>query len=91
MEKIELRFVDDPANVRVYKGPGHYPATRAQIALRKVEQRFPQLSFTVASDRQLSSLRAFATLAEPIESVQFIDALSEALEETGTRMASLPV
>jgi len=87
VEQIELRIVDDPSNARVYKGPGHFAATRAQAALRKVEEAFPQLRFEVVSDHQLASLKATALVEAPIGSGDFIAVLSEALAATGTRVA----
>lgn len=87
VEQIELRIVDDPSNVSVYKGPGHYAATRAQIAIRKVEEAFPHLRFEVVSDHQLASLKATAVVGVPIGSGDFIAVLTEALAATGTRVA----
>jgi len=88
VEKIELLIVDDPANSRVYKGPGYYAATRAQAAVHKVQQAFPHLRFKLASDHQLASLKATAEVASPLEPDAFIAVLSEALAATGTRVAS---
>jgi hypothetical protein len=88
VEQIELHLVDDPANACVYKGPGHYAATRAQAAVHRIKQAFPHLRFKLASDHQLASLRATAVVDAPIESDAFIAVLSEAMSATGTRMAS---
>ena len=90
MERIELRIVDDPRNASVYKGPGHYAATRAQAVIRKIQEAFPQLTFEVSSDHLLAWLKATAIVAEPIASADFIAVLSAALEATGTRMAPVP-
>ena len=90
VEQIELRLIDDPKNTRVFKGPGHYAATRAQAAIHKLQQAFPQLQFKLASDAQLSSLRATAEVAEPIPSDEFIAALKDAMDATGVRIAPLP-
>ena len=89
VEQIELRIVDDPSNARVYKGPGHVAATRAQAALRKVEEAFPQLHFDVVSDHQLASVKATAVVDGVIGSGDFIEVLSAALAATGTRVAPL--
>ena len=88
MERIELRIIDDPGNARVYKGPGHYAATRAQAAIRRIEAAFPQLHFRVATDQRLASLDAVALVTRPIPSVDFIDVVAAALDATGTRIAS---
>ena len=88
MERIELRIIDDPKNARVYKGPGHYAATRAQTAIRTIEAAFPQLQFRLSGDQKLASLTAVAFVAEPIASIEFIDIVAAALEATGTRIAS---
>jgi hypothetical protein len=89
MEQITLDIVDDPANVRVFKGPGHFAATRAEAAIRKLESVFPQLRFEVGANRDLTSLKATALVHTPIRSEEFMDALTEALVLTGTRMAPL--
>lgn len=88
MERIELRIIDDPGNARVYKGPGHYAATRAQTAIRRIEAAFPQLQFQLSGDQRLASLTAVAFVPAPIPSVEFIDVVSAALDATGTRIAS---
>ena len=88
MERIELRIIDDPGNTRVYKGPGHYAATRAQTAIRRIEAAFPQIHFRVAPDQRLASLNAVALVPAPIDSTTFIDVVAEALEATGTRVAA---
>ena len=87
MEHIELRLIDDPTNARVFKGPGHYAATRAQAAIHKLQQTFPQLQFKLSSDPKLSALHATAEVSAPIEPDEFIAALKEAMEATGTRIA----
>lgn len=89
MQRIELQIIDDPANARVYKGPGHYAATRAQEVLRRIEGAFPQLRFDSANDCRLESLSAVAVFAGQIESVEFIAVLAGALDSTGTRIAPL--
>ena len=90
MQSIHLTIVDDPSNVRVYKGPGHYAATRAQTALRSLEQLFPPLSFEATSDRYLTSLRVTAKIDESVPTERFSIALAEALASTGTRLAPDP-
>jgi len=89
MERITLDLIDDPANVRVFKGPGHFAATRAESAIRKLESAFPQLRFEINADRSLSNLKATAVVGTPISSEEFIDVLAEALASTGTRVAPL--
>jgi len=89
MEQITLELIDDPANVHVFKGPGHFAATRAEAAIRKLESAFPQLRFEINADRSLSNLKATAIVRAPISSDEFIGVLSEALTATGTRMAPL--
>lgn len=82
-----MNIVDDPANARVFKGPGHFAATRAESAIRKLQSAFPQLLFEIDFDRRLEKLRATAVVGTPISSNDFIAALTQALAETGTRMA----
>lgn len=89
MERIDLQIIDDPANTRVYKGPGHYAATRAQDVIRRIEVAFPQLRFVSANDCRLESLNAIAEFAGQIESVEFTAVLADALDSTGTRIAPL--
>jgi hypothetical protein len=89
MQRIELQIIDDPANARVYKGPGHYAATRALKVIRRIETAFPQLRFDSANDCRLDSLNAVAMFAGQIESVEFIAVLADALDSTGTRIAPL--
>jgi len=87
MEQITLDIIDDPANVGVFKGPGHFAATRAESAIRKLESAFPQLCFEINADRSLSNLKATAVVRTPISSDEFIGVLTEALASTGTRVA----
>jgi hypothetical protein len=86
MEQIFLDIVDDPTNARVFKGPGHFAATRAESAIRKLEAAFPQLRFEIQVDHNLSALKAVATVRITISSSEFIDVLKEALAATGTRV-----
>jgi hypothetical protein len=89
MEKIELNIVDDPENNDVFKGPGHYPATRAKAALCKLEDAFPQLHFDIAVDGRLAWVKATAIVTIAISSNDFITTLSDALTSTGTRIAPI--
>ena len=87
MEQIQLEIIDDPANASVFKGPGHFAATRAESAIRQIESAFPQLRFELNVDRHLSNLKATALVRTAISSEEFISVLSEALAATGTRIA----
>ena len=89
MEQIMLDIVDDPANAGVFKGPGHFAATRAESAVRILEKAFPQLCFEINADRSLSNLKATALVRSPISSDEFIGVLADALASTGTRIAPL--
>ena len=86
MEQISLDIIDDPANERVFKGPGHFAATRAESAIRKLEAAFPQLRFEIRVDRNLSTLKATAAVRSAISSNEFMDVLKDALAATGTRV-----
>jgi hypothetical protein len=89
MEQILLEIIDDPANIRVFKGPGHFAATRAESVIRKLEAAFPTLRFEIFVDGNLSKLKATAVVRSEISPEEFIGALKDALTSTGTRVSPL--
>jgi len=84
MLQINLTIVDDPSNHLVYKGAGHWAATRAEAALRLLEQALPNLRFDSRRDDRYARLRASASLPGQVQAEGFIEALTRALAATGT-------
>lgn len=87
MEQIQFEIIDDPANARVFKGPGHFTTTRAETAIRQLEAAFPELRLQTRSDPGLSNLVVSGYVRADISSDEFIRVLTEAMTATGTRMA----
>lgn len=85
--EVAFTIIDDPSNDVVYKGAGHYAATRGETAIRLVENNFPPLRFEISSERNLGALHAKAHIDFPIESNAFMLVLASALTSTGTRLA----
>lgn len=85
--EVAFTIVDDPSNDSVYKGAGHYAATRGETAIRLIEGNFPPLRFDLVFERNLGSLHVRAQIDFPIETNAFLLILESALTSTGTRLA----
>lgn len=79
--------MDDPQNNSVYKGAGSYAATRAETAIRGVEETFPPLRFDLRFEKNLTALHVRARIHSSIGNGSFLTTLSNALTSTGTRLA----
>lgn len=86
-QDVVFTIVDDPKNESVYKGAGSYAATRAESAIRVVEEAFPPLRFELRFERNLSALHVRARVHSSVENDVFLIVLSNALRSTGTRLA----
>lgn len=87
MQDIAFTIVDDPQNNSVYKGAGSYAATRAETAIRSVEETFPPLRFDLRFEKNLTALHVRARIHSSIDNGSFLTTLSNALTSTGTRLA----
>lgn len=87
MQDIAFTIVDDPQNNSVYKGAGSYAATRAETAIRSVEETFPPLRFDLRFEKNLTALHVRARIHSSIDNGAFLTSLSNALTSTGTRLA----
>lgn len=88
-QDVAFTIVDDPKNESVYKGPGSYAATRAESAVRTVEDAFPPLRFALRAERNLTALHVRARVPPSVENDAFLVVLSKALASTGTRLAPI--
>lgn len=86
-QDVAFTLVDDPKNDSVYKGPGSYAASRAENAIRAVEQAFPPLRFTLRFEKILTALHVEARVPPSVDNAAFLAVLSSALASTGTRLA----
>jgi hypothetical protein len=86
---VTFTIVDDPHNTTVYKGAGSYAATRAETAVRAVEEAFPSLRFEVQLERNLSALHVQVRVHSSIKNDAFLTVLAKALAASATRLAPL--
>jgi hypothetical protein len=86
-QDVVFTIVDDPKNETVYKGAGSYPATRAETAIRAVEEAFPPLRFELRFEKDLTALHVRARVRTSVDNDAFLVVLSNALGSTGTRLA----
>ena len=86
-QDVAFTLVDDPKNESVYNGPGSYAATRAESAVRLVEEALPPLRFELHFEKDLSALHVQARVPPSVRNEAFIAVLSKALGSTATRLA----
>lgn len=88
-QDVAFTIVDDPKNESVYKGAGSYAATRAETAVRAVEEAFPLLHFDLRFEKNLTALHVRTRVHSSVENDLFLAVLLKALTSTATRLAPM--